>query len=140
MIVLTTNDSVVAKLSNIVKDNNPTFYCSWVGTDNVPGNSQGEFDNENEVTLISSPTSGQKLVDLGIIYNTDTDDVEVILQIADGTDRITIAMETIPAGGTFTFGKEDVVLEVVEQSSGTTIAATEDLSAPRIFSYFMGSI
>lgn len=138
MIVLTTSDSVVAKLSNPVNENNPTFYCSWVGTDNVPGNSQGEFDNENEVTLISAPTFDQKLVDLGIIYNNDTDDIEVTLQIAEGTDRITIAVETISAGGTFTFGKEDAILEVVEPASDSV--STEELAGTRIFSYFMGSI
>jgi len=139
MIVLTMTDSLVAKLSG-ASVKNPTFYCSWVGTDNVPGNSQGELNGTTEVTIVEAPEGGQKLIDLGIIYNNDTDDIEITLQIADNEDRITIAMETIPAGGTFTFGKEDVVLEVVEQSSGTTIAATEDLSAPRIFSYFMGSI
>jgi len=112
MIILTTNDSITAVLSENVTTEQPNFYCSWIGTDDVPGNTKGLLNGTTEVTIISSPTVGQKLMRVGFIYNSDTKPIEVTLQVVNGLNKRIIAKEWVASKKTLTFGRKGITQKV----------------------------
>lgn len=127
MIILTINDSITAKLSSNVDTEQPNFYCSWIGTDDVPGNTKGLLNGTTEVTIVSAPVSGQKLMKLGLIHNADTEPVEVTLQVVNGSNKRIIAKEWVASKKTLTFGRKGLTQKVFDTTGIFEIDQNGDL-------------
>lgn len=99
VVVLGTSDSIVAKLAGAITTLNPTFNSSWVDVvTNSTSSNKGSTNGTTEVTLVSSPSSGQRQVDTIRIYNEDSVSVVVTVQVANGASRYTLGKWTLTSG------------------------------------------
>ena len=115
MITLNNGDSLIAKLEGVVTANQPTYYVSFLDTLDVPGNSKGVLNSTSEVTIVSTPaTDVKRLVSLGTIFNKDTTNVTVLLQVANGLDRTTLLRKTLLPNTKLEFGKDGYKSEGVD--------------------------
>ena len=107
MIVLTTSDSIIAKLVGAITANQPTYVVSHIDSaDDLPDISQGDLNGTSEVTIVAAPGSGYRIVDLGTIFNADTATATVIVQVANGANRRTIHYELLAVNGVGYFGRQ----------------------------------
>jgi len=108
MIILdATSKSLIAKLSGAVATANPEFVVSYATTDGTAfteGSNDGVLNGTAEVTLVSAPTAGTRMIvkDL-VVCNLDTDNVTLLVQVANGASRRTVYKKLLVPDETFTF-------------------------------------
>lgn len=106
MITLNNGDSLIAKLENVVTANQPSYYVSFLDTDDMPGNSKGLLNSTSEVTIVGTPgVTEQRMIDIGTIFNKDTTDIAVVLQVANGANRYTLVRKVCVPNDKLEFGK-----------------------------------
>lgn len=96
-----TSKSLIAKLSGAPATTNPDFVCSY-GTTNVDGStfvegsSDGVLNGTSEVTLVAAPGGTDRIIIRDVwMTNIDTAPITIILQLANGATRRTIAKKQL---------------------------------------------
>jgi len=75
--------------------NQPEFFASWTNLDGTPsplsGNTEGELNGSTPVTIIPSPSTGQRQAKHWTVFNNDTAAVLLTFEFYDGTNARTLA-------------------------------------------------
>lgn len=145
MILLDTSTSL-----KIVLDSTPSTELDWVSvyldtTDNVPHHSDGKTNGTTDVTLVSSPSSDNRLVRYINVYNNNSSQVKATIKIDDGTNERILVNSTIDSEITLVYdsyagwylisatahpsisdGGVEVVSSVSDINFGTNLSVTDD--------------
>ena len=101
MIVLETTDTLQVFLSSAVAANEAQFIASWADDGDTPSISRtlGDTNGTTPVTLTPGPSATEKRIVREIqIYNKDNANVEIVVQVDDGSVTRVIHKETVVPG------------------------------------------
>ncbi|MFA5340726.1 MAG: hypothetical protein WC332_03010 [Clostridia bacterium] len=104
----------------------PAYTCSYIDTDDVPGQTSGFLNGTTAVTILFSPATGQRMLDLGIIFNSDKASVTPIIELVSGGTTIEIhSRETLIANQHLEFGRQGSVTSISDNSITLAKLATQ---------------
>lgn len=68
----------------------PSYVCSYVDTDDTPGRSHGFLSGTTSVVILTAPVEGSRMLDMGIIFNSDKASVIPIVEFVSGGNTIEV--------------------------------------------------
>jgi hypothetical protein len=93
---------------NITSIYQPSFCCNFIDTDDTPGQTTGLLNGTTAVTIVSPPTSGQRMVKLGIIFNSDKNVVTPIVELVSNTTVEIVPRNVLAVNKVLYFGEQDL--------------------------------
>jgi len=85
----------------------PSYSCSYVDTDDIPGQTSGYLNGTTAVTILSAPATGQRMLDLGIIFNSDKASITPIIELVSGGNTVEIVpRNALATNKTLHFGRQ----------------------------------
>jgi hypothetical protein len=92
---------------NITNIYQPSFTCSYIDTDDVPGQNSGFLNGTTSVTILSAPATGHRMLDLGIIFNSDKATITPIIELVSSGGTVEIVTRTaVTTNTTLLFGRQ----------------------------------
>jgi len=92
---------------NITSIYQPSFTCSFVDTDDVPGQASGFLNGTTATTILSAPSTGHRILDLGIIFNSDKAAVIPIVElVSSGVTIEIVTRASLDANKALLFGRQ----------------------------------
>jgi hypothetical protein len=93
---------------NITSIYQPSYTCSYIDTDDIPGQTTGFFNGTTSVTIAPPPASGQRMVKLGIIFNSDKDVITPIVELVSNSTVEIVPRNVLAVNKTLYFGEQDL--------------------------------
>ena len=126
---LSPSESLTAVMSGAAATTNPTYAVQWRADGGQVNNPAGSLSGATAVTLVASPTSGQRQVEKLQIYNGDTAAVTVTFtKVVSGTGT-TLLSYAIPVGYLFTWSDQGVSIVATTTVAGVGAAAGTGVTA-----------
>lgn len=103
MILLDTNTDL-----KITLDTTPSAQLDWNSTfvdtvNDTVGGSRGQTDSANDVIVVSSPSSDERLVKYLNIHNNSSDQVQIVIKTDDGVNQRTFVNRLLNASNTIIY-------------------------------------
>jgi hypothetical protein len=92
---------------NITAIYQPSYICNYIDSDDVPGATSGFLNGTTATTILSAPATGQRMLDLAIIFNADKATVNPIVEVVSGGNTVEIVpRQSITINQTLQFGRQ----------------------------------